>query len=414
MPAAKTIDVERVVARICAGDQVIDIARDLEVTARTIRNRLRAAGYPTPLEIREAHQRSLLDDPQWLSDQVLAGLSDSTIAERLGFDMCASDVRRTRERLNILRDGDDRPLPVVLERWEAGWSTRAIVEQTGIGRGVVRGQVERFGQRRPQRRARRPDVLDDPDVLREWHLDQRLSVAVIARNLGVADGTVRAAMRRCGISTQPLLRRPVLLHDRGWLRQQRIGLRRSYGAIGNDFGVSAGMVRRACIGFRIPNPSVFVRHRPPELMSSAWLHRKRIVEHRTIASIAEQLGVATSMVRAALADHHIPQVRVKRPLPDGAVRLADRDWLERRRLDDRATHKEIARELGVGVDRVRQACRTHNVFPTPRRMLDDRAWLAAALDRNITTVRLAFWFRVTHTTVLGSLARHGVTLSVDG
>jgi hypothetical protein len=69
-------DVSEVARRLDAGDSVNGIAADLGVTARTIRNRLHAAGLPLASTRSRQRRHSLLADPSWLRRQhVDEGLS---------------------------------------------------------------------------------------------------------------------------------------------------------------------------------------------------------------------------------------------------------------------------------------------------------------------------------------------------
>lgn len=106
--AAERIDVDEVERRLDAGDTVRDIATDLGVTDRTIRNHLHAAGVPLATQRRHEQQRRKLTDTEWLREQFVAqGRSPSSIAAALNVPtnevLAALDKHSTRRRDDPLR-----------------------------------------------------------------------------------------------------------------------------------------------------------------------------------------------------------------------------------------------------------------------------------------------------------------------
>jgi hypothetical protein len=119
----------------------------------------------------------------------------------------------------------------------------AVAADLGVGPRTIRNHLHAAG--RPllrQRQGRvvnphgpdraRPEGLDDPTWLNNRYVVEEMSVAGLARELGVADGTVHSALTRQNI--EPRKRPRSLDIDSAWLREQYIVQRRDLKDIGSE------------------------------------------------------------------------------------------------------------------------------------------------------------------------------------
>jgi transposase-like protein len=147
-------------------------------------------------------------------------------------------------------------LDEVERRFDAGDTVDAVAADLGVTPRTIRNHLHAAG--RPlllQRRGRginpygpdrfRPAALDDPLWLQTRYVAEEMSVAELARELGVAHGTVHSALIRHNI--EPRKRLGSLDIDSAWLRDQYIVRRRSLKDIGTEIGVDSRTVGRAVI-----------------------------------------------------------------------------------------------------------------------------------------------------------------------
>jgi transposase-like protein len=143
-------DVGEVARRLDAGDSVNAIAADLGVTARTIRNRLHAAGLPLASTRSRQRRRSLLADPSWLRRQhVDEGLSAWAIGREL--EVSTAEVRATLERFGIERPPVNPHLTADALRtaFADGATVTSIARTAGVDRATVRAALRRNGIENP-------------------------------------------------------------------------------------------------------------------------------------------------------------------------------------------------------------------------------------------------------------------------
>ncbi len=94
--------------------------------------------------------------------------------------------------------------------------------------------------------APRPE-LADRDLLAAWHHDEGVRVAEIARRVGCTVSTVSKAMRRHDLEIRSPYRQPAELGDEAWLRDQYVDQRRSIATIARLLHVSHERVSAALI-----------------------------------------------------------------------------------------------------------------------------------------------------------------------
>jgi DNA-binding CsgD family transcriptional regulator len=145
-------------------------------------------------------------------------------------------------------------LDEVERRFDAGDTVDAVAADLGVTPRTIRNHLHAAG--RPlllQRRGRginpygpdrfRPEALDDPLWLQTRYVAEEMSVAELARELGVAHGTVHSALIRHNI--EPRKRLGSLDIDSAWLRDQYIVRRHSLKDIAGEAGVSISTIKRA-------------------------------------------------------------------------------------------------------------------------------------------------------------------------
>jgi predicted transcriptional regulator len=145
-------------------------------------------------------------------------------------------------------------LDEVERRFDAGDTVNAVAADLGVSSRTIRDHLHAAG--RPlllQRRGRvvnpygpgrvRPEVLDDPVWLQTRYVAEQMSVAELARELGVAHGTVSSALIRQDI--EPRKRLGSLDIDSAWLHDQYIVQRRTLKEIASEVGVSMSTIKRA-------------------------------------------------------------------------------------------------------------------------------------------------------------------------
>ena len=129
-------------------------------------------------------------------------------------------------------------LDEVEKRFDAGDTVDAVAADLGVRPRTIRNHLHAAG--RPLLRQRQgrvvnphgPEGLDDPTWLNNRYVVEEMSVAGLARELDVADGTVHSALTRQNI--EPRTRPRSLDIDTAWLREQYIVQRRDLKDIGSE------------------------------------------------------------------------------------------------------------------------------------------------------------------------------------
>jgi transposase-like protein len=211
-PSPQVLSADAIRAAFDAGGSVNSIARTTGVDRTTVRRAMRRAGIVNPQADR-GRRPVELDDADWLRRRYVdAGMSMRAIAEEVG--AASATVSRALRRHSIKQ----QPRPVAprvqldadwLQRWyevdrapvkaiaaEAGVTPEAIVR--AVGRlGLQRSSVV-MPPRRPHPHADKPGGID-PARLRKQYVDEGLTIAKIAKEVGVSTTTVHRALAAHGI-----------------------------------------------------------------------------------------------------------------------------------------------------------------------------------------------------------------------
>jgi Mn-dependent DtxR family transcriptional regulator len=187
-------------------------------------------------------------------------------------------------------------------------SAGTIAAELGVARGTVLAALRRHGvtirDRGDSRTFQVPPQLRDPDWLATRY--QQASANTIAAELGVAPSSVANALHRHGIAVRgprerQRFRTPERLHDPGWLRAEYST--KSGAQIAAELGVSAPEVYAVMRQLGLPTDGPWVRRdtrrlRPPPKRRLEQLWR----QHQTLKAVAVQLGVSHITVVVWLAD----------------------------------------------------------------------------------------------------------------
>lgn len=248
----------------------------------------------------------------------------------------------------------------------------------------------RAGRESPAKVARRhhQTFLEDAAWLTQRYVTDAMTIRQIAAELHLGDKPVTAALERHGI--QP------------WMPDDEIIAAFENGtsirAISRELGVDRDVVRRV---LRINGLHDGGRRiGPAALVDPRRLRRWYLIEQMSTGEIAERLGVSRSAVKKALQRHEIPAMGHRGAHP----RLRDRDWLQRRHLDEHRTFAQIATELEVSDTTVWRAFKRLGIKRPFRAVLTDRDWLWNTHRRDdIGVQRIARWPRVDPSIVVEAL-----------
>ena len=243
-------DVDEVARRLDAGERVTAIAADLGVVPRTIRDWLHAAGLPLASTRSRQRRGSLLADPSWLRERhVDDGLSAWAIGQEL--EVPTDEVRATLERFGIERPPAHPELTAGALRtaFAGGETVTSIARIVGVDRATVRKALRRHGIENPHSdRYRRKAELDDAEWVRARYIGSRMSIHAIADELGAADNTVARALKRHGVPARPRADQAVRI-DPEWLRRHYVDDRLTLAEIARLSGTSRSTVHRAVAAY---------------------------------------------------------------------------------------------------------------------------------------------------------------------
>lgn len=250
-------------------------------------------------------------------------------------------------------------------------------------------------------------VLDDPEVLDEAYRSSR-SIAELAERVGVSAATVRRAMIRHGIDrlARNRNRRPssaAVLDDRDWLVDRyrvHTGVE-----IAEDLGVSTTAVYAAMKrhGIDRRSTSSTLPLRKPELSDADWL--ARVVEHDSSVHVAGKLGVSPGTVTTAYRRAGIDPSSTTRLFARGRrhPRPPVRELLAAWHAEE--TYRGVARRFAVAPNTAAVWLAEVGVFVSDEPALSRRA-LTVAVDRGLTLSAIAHAHHVSVMTVLVDLHRH--------
>ena len=247
-----------------------------------------------------------------------------------------------------------------------------------------------------------------PRCLAEAYRSSR-SIAELAELIGVSAATVRRAMIRHGIDRLARatgigdLPAAAVLDDRDWLADRyrvRTGVE-----IADDLGVSTTAVYAAMKrhGIDRRSTSSTLPLRKPELSDADWL--ARVVEHDSSVNVAGKLGVSPGTVTTAYRRAGIDPSSTTRLFARGRrhPRPPARELLAAWHAEE--TYRGVARRFAIAPNTAAVWLAEVGVFVSDEPVLSRRA-LTAAVNRGLTLSAIAHEHHVSVMTVLVDLHRH--------
>ncbi len=240
-------------------------------------------------------------------------------------------------------------------------TTTEIAEELGIGHKVVSRLLKDYGiEVRTASESRFPKEFEKPskEQLITWYIDEHKSTNEIAEELGVSNPTVGTWLNNYGIEIRTISEsklpagfekpsekelRTSYLDERKTLAEiaEEIGVSKStIGAWLNDSGIEIRTISESKL------PAGFEKPSEKELRTSY------LDERKTLAEIAEEIGVSKFTIGAWLNDSGI-EIRTisEARLPSGFVKPSE-ERLRTLYVDQHKSQTKIAKELGVGISTI--------------------------------------------------------------
>jgi DNA-binding CsgD family transcriptional regulator len=215
-------------------------------------------------------------------------------------------------------------------------------------------------------------VLVDKEWVKSKYVDEQLSTLEIAKLAGARASTVSRALERFGIpkrsrSLANKLRKrkfkSVYLNDTKWLEQKYIAEQLNSYQIAELAGTNQRSVlfalQKAGIKTRTVSESKKLQHElcPVEsrfslLNDKSWLEQRYVVEHKSSEQIAKEIGCNGGNVIAWLKRYGIKRrdnVEASKYVEhfSSYEELNNRNWLEKKYVDEKLGTKKIAKLIGV-------------------------------------------------------------------
>jgi DNA-binding transcriptional regulator LsrR (DeoR family) len=235
--------------------------------------------------------------------------------------------------------------------YESGLTLQAIGVRFGVSRQAVHDRLRRAGiERRPRRQ---PPLQLNREVLHQFRVVERLTLAEISAKLGVSISVVGSELRRHGIKR-------VKNHiDRAVLERVYIAEGLTQIETAARLGVSLILVQREltrhAITFRHKRP------RQPPRFSYDLLYGLYHTDLLNCRQIGEKLGCSGSSVYGNLRRHGIKirhNGRIEVPI------ITDRETLHRLYIVDDMTRPQIGKMFGVSLAHVVKALRQYGLRKT--------------------------------------------------
>ncbi len=242
-------------------------------------------------------------------------------------------------------------------------TTTEIAEELGIGHKVVSRLLKDYGiEVRTASESRFPKEFEKPskEQLITWYIDEHKSTNEIAEELGVSNPTVGNWLNNYGIEirtiSESMLPAGFEKPSEKELRTSYLDERKTLAEIAEEIGVSkftigawlndSGIEIRTISEARLP--SGFVKP------SEERLRTLYVDQHKSQTKIAKELGVGISTIGTWLNDYDI-EIRLssESQLPTG-VKKPSEERLRTLYLDECKSANEIAEEIGVGDSTVRR------------------------------------------------------------
>lgn len=361
------------------GQSITTIARDLDMSAESVRRALHRhglvepSGRATDVSSRltlDVLRRAFVDDGRSVADIAAEhGVSTETVRRHLRLHDLTSDRSRDGHAAGVLAAVLTADV-LRREYVDAGKTLAEIADQYGFSAEGVRRQLHKLeiplrparpGRRapddKPRKKPGRKTTLSEA-VLQSRYVEQGQSIAEIASELRVSEEGVRQALRRNGIDLRSKRAVRVVL-DPELLRARYLDDRRTLHEIAEELGVSTETVRREAhrLGIDVRRPTA------PPTLTEAVLREEYETRGRSAAAIAADHDVSEQTVRRRLKQHGI----ALRPA-GGAARhpdLADTlsaAYFQREYVLAGRTLSNIAREHDVSTETVRRYARKHGIL----------------------------------------------------
>jgi DNA-directed RNA polymerase specialized sigma24 family protein len=293
--------------------------------------------------------------------------------------------------------------------------------------------LDRIGvERRSQVETQEIAQLQNPDSphtdeewLKEQYVEKGLTQDEIAEDLPVSAGAVSHWLHKFGIKTRSKTEwltdgdlEP--LQDAGWLREQYREKRRTVHEIGDELGVAHSTVLRYLEEHGIEtfgHSEMMTRGDIDPLKSEEWLREQYWEEGRSVADIADELGISSTPVRTWMRKHGIDTRDNYQQVQGETLRkLEDAEWLREQYCDEGLTLDKIAEDLNVSSRTVRRWMEDHSI---ERRDSGHSLLLNSELrdrhpDRIMELLRDEEWLREQYVDEKRSTHQIGDELGVNG
>jgi transposase-like protein len=330
----------------------------------------------------------LYRDKEWLNKQYHeCGKKIAEIAEDI--DVHNSTIRRWMDKYDIERRYEDpkgNVVPLKNHDWikkqycESRRSVNDIADELGTTVDTVIKWMDKHGiERRSPAETQsdgNPVPLREADWLREQYHQQGKTTTEIAEELSVSQRAVWNWMERHDIDRRSMAEintdgDVAPLRNAEWLREQYCGEGRSSPDIADELDVAPTTVRRWMeqheIGRRDMSEAKAEGDVVP-LKDPEWLHQRYVEQEQSAHDIADELGVSANVVRD-WADKHGIQIRsLSEANAEGNVGpLRDSEWLQKQYCEQNQSIGKIGEKLGVSPQTVYNWIGRHEIELRPSR-----------------------------------------------
>lgn len=210
----------------------------------------------------------------------------------------------------------------------------------------------------------------DEDWLRERYCEQRMTAEEVANEADVSMSTVLKWMDRNDINRRSGAEAQTdadiqMLQRKGWLRKQYHQQGKTTTKIAEELGVSQRTVWNWMERHNIERRSISEIGTDGDVSSlrdSKWLREQYWSDGRNSYDIADELGVAGGTVRNWMERHNIKRRDMSEAKAEGdIIPLKKRDWLHQQYVERERSAHDIADELGVSANAVRDWADKHDI-----------------------------------------------------
>lgn len=228
-------------------------------------------------------------------------------------------------------------------------------------------------------------MVKDVDWIRHQYLDCEIEMSEICDMIGCPRPILDWWLDQYGIEVREGVEYREL-YDAGWLRQKFDEEGMNIEELSREIGCSRRRLATRLRELEILGPedqrTSVARSNFPELYDREWLERKYIDEGMTAREISAAVGCEHGTVRDHLSAYEIRK-RDQDPQPP---QLADKSWLEEKFLEKGLSDREISQLLEVSPYRVRSARKRFDIRrETKYPKLRDAEWLREKWESELLT-----------------------------